>query len=239
MHRRNGVIVLGVALLAAAAAFAPQTGQRAQAATQSVSVGNNFYSQTSITVNVGDTVQWNWPAAPNAVPHSVTSDSGTLLNSPVQATGTYSKAFDTPGTYTYHCEVHPAEMTGAVIVQAAPATATSTVVDPTDTPAATNTVSATSTGTATPAVTASSTPPPTVVPATPGLISGLTATATPSGGAAAGGTLPRTGDGAETAGGGAVRWAAVLLAAVGIVALGGAFVSRKRAWMRVCAWRRC
>jgi plastocyanin len=201
-----------------------QPGSPAHAATHTVAVGNNFFNSASITVDVGDTVEWDWPAAPNAIPHSVTSDSGTLLSSPVQATGTYSKTFDTPGTYTYHCEVHPTEMTGTVIVQAAQAQPTSTTAAATETPAATRTPVA---ATRTPTAAATATSAPAATATTPSLIAPA-ATATPAGAAGPGQALPSTGDGGTTGGGG-LPWAGVLLGlAAVVVVLGGAAAVRRR-----------
>ncbi len=49
--------------------------------------------------------------------HTVTGDNGgDPGNSPnIPSGGTFSYLFDTPGTYTYHCSIHPS-MTGTVIV---------------------------------------------------------------------------------------------------------------------------
>lgn len=220
MHGRNGFIALAVALLATAAALALQPGRTAQAATHTVTVGNNFYDPTSINVNVGDTVEWDWPAAPNDTPHTVTSDSGTLLHSPTQMTGTYSVTFDSPGTFAYHCEIHGSAMSGTVVVQAAAPSPTNTAVNPTDTPEATKTASATATpaAAATRTVAATPTQPSVIAPAP---------SPTTGGGAAPAATLPRTGDGA--AAGGSVPWPGVLLVAAAAIALCGAVAVKKRA----------
>ena len=70
-----------------------------------------FFDPDSITVNVGDTVTWE---NKDYVPHTVTGagwDSGYL-----SLGQTYSRKFDTAGTYNYHCPLHPS-MTGTVIVK--------------------------------------------------------------------------------------------------------------------------
>ena len=57
------------------------------------------------------------------LPHTVTSDPGaarTFDSGILRTGGTYSLTFDTPGSFAYHCDVHP-EMTGAVVVEAAAA----------------------------------------------------------------------------------------------------------------------
>ncbi len=228
MIRRRTWFAGGAMLLAAAAgilAAAPSTPTHA--ATQTVAVGNNIYDPASINVDVGDTVQWDWPAAPNQIPHSVTSDTGSEMQSATQATGTYSKTFDTPGTYAYHCVVHPDEMTGSVTVQAtstATATATATATKTSASPSATRTSTPAPTSTPVPIATltavATTTAPP--QPSAPVLI----APPPPSGGAAGAGALPRAGDGGS---GGAAPWrsAAVALATIGIIALTTALVVRR------------
>ena len=51
----------------------------------------------------------------STVQHTTTSDTG-LWDVPLNPTVTYIRTFITPGTFTYHCNIHPA-MTGTVIVQ--------------------------------------------------------------------------------------------------------------------------
>jgi plastocyanin len=112
------------------------------AKTVMVAVGPNnslsFVPQT-VTINVGDTVQWNWSST--SVPHTVTSGtvptadgkfcslpsgsavSATTCNSSAYAQtapATYSHTFTTAGMYPYFCEVHGTAMTGMVVVNAAP-----------------------------------------------------------------------------------------------------------------------
>lgn len=76
---------------------------------------NNFaFSPQSATISAGDTVTWR---NDQNVGHTVTSNSGGELNSPVLGQGqTYVHVFNSVGTYAYHCTPHPT-MTGSVIVQ--------------------------------------------------------------------------------------------------------------------------
>ena len=60
----------------------------------------------------GAKVTWTWTGA---ALHSVTFDDG--ATSTTQATGSYSRTFDTAGTYGYHCKVHGTSMSGTVTVQ--------------------------------------------------------------------------------------------------------------------------
>jgi plastocyanin len=86
--------------------------------TAAVSVTNNSFSPSAITVAAGTTVVWTWSAA--AIQHNV-APVGTVptrSGSPVNGPATYQFRFDTPGTYSYFCEVHGGlGMTGTVTVQ--------------------------------------------------------------------------------------------------------------------------
>ena len=82
--------------------------------TYNVSIRNFIYTPTLLTINAGETVIWkNW----DVVEHTVTSDTGSELDSPVLTEGdTYSHTFNTPGTYPYHCTPNP-WMIGKVTVK--------------------------------------------------------------------------------------------------------------------------
>src|SRR5882762_8290554 len=91
------------------AAAAPPT-------TASVSVADFSFSPTAVVIQTGGTVTWTWGGA---APHNVTYDGGpTPLppNSGTQATGTHQNTITAVGRYTYHCTVHPTQMTGSVTV---------------------------------------------------------------------------------------------------------------------------
>ena len=80
--------------------------------TNAVGVVDDSYTPGSATVAPGATVQWAWRGR-NL--HSVTFDDG--VASTVQASGTYSRTFQAPGTYNYHCAVHGLAMSGTVTVR--------------------------------------------------------------------------------------------------------------------------
>lgn len=72
---------------------------------QSVSIKNFAYSPASMTVPVGTTVTWT---NNDSVAHTVTSDSGKILDSgTIQPGQTFSFTFTKAGTYAYHCAIHP------------------------------------------------------------------------------------------------------------------------------------
>ena len=94
------------------AAPAPSSSAPASGAA-SVSIANFAYAPATITVKVGTTVTWT---NEDSAPHTVTPDSGSGFGSGMMQKGdTYSHAFTTAGTFTYHCTVHP-YMHGTVIV---------------------------------------------------------------------------------------------------------------------------
>lgn len=72
------------------------------------------FSPSTHTVSTGTTVTWR---DGSNISHTVTSDAGApeAFNSSVAAGGTFSRQFNTAGTYGYHCEVH-AGMTGTLTV---------------------------------------------------------------------------------------------------------------------------
>jgi len=88
-----------------------------EAATTPVSIGDNVFTPSSVTINVNDTVQWSWIGANQ---HSSTGN-GTpaLWDSGIHGNGsTFSFTFASAGSFPYHCNVH-ALQTGTVTVQAA------------------------------------------------------------------------------------------------------------------------
>lgn len=87
--------------------------QSAQA-TNSVTIQNFAFSPPSITVKAGTTVTWT---NKDSVAHTVTETDGQTgpSSSDVNPNGTYTFTFSKPGTYHYHCSIHP-EMVGTVTV---------------------------------------------------------------------------------------------------------------------------
>ena len=74
------------------------------------------FTPNSLTVNHGDNVTFAF----GSVPHNVTfdnRDANTPADIPgVNASVTVQRVFSAPGTYRYHCTIHPV-MRGTVVVQ--------------------------------------------------------------------------------------------------------------------------
>ncbi|GEM_PF-1739443 len=106
-----------LALLVSSAAGPPRT-VRAQDAIV-VAMINNQYAPGTITIAAGSTVTWVNNEDPNASDnvHDVIADDYTSWSSDYINPGeTYSREFDTPGTYTYLCDLHT-NMQGTIVVQ--------------------------------------------------------------------------------------------------------------------------
>ena len=115
--KRASLVFAGVLLAVAVLALAggpPPT----EAATQAVSMGDNFFGPDALTVAVGDTVTWS---NDGAVPHTATAQ-GAFDTDILMSGESFSYTFSSAGTFDYICLVHPGVMTGSIVVQeAAPA----------------------------------------------------------------------------------------------------------------------
>jgi plastocyanin len=84
-------------------------------ASPEVVIENFAFNPGVLTVAAGTVVTW---VNEDAAPHTVTSDDMMSFASELIETGeTFAVEFDFPGTYPYHCSVHPM-MTGQVVVLA-------------------------------------------------------------------------------------------------------------------------
>ena len=98
------------------------------AVTHTVNSGSYYYSPSSLTVNVNDTVIWVNDGGYHNVNFDINTITGTSFNNPVSFTSTptngaaiYTYVFTVPGTYNYDCSVgsHAASgMVGSVQVNA-------------------------------------------------------------------------------------------------------------------------
>lgn len=90
------------------------TSNTSTAASVSVDIRNFSFSPATLTIKSGTKVTW---VNNDTVAHTITSDSGNLLNSPVLSPGqSFDFTFTTVGSISYHCAIHPS-MKGTIIVE--------------------------------------------------------------------------------------------------------------------------
>ena len=93
--------------------------------TNTVVIAEQSFNPGVVSVPAGTTVTWEWKACTDdgyggyggCVSHNVTFDDGSSIASSTQSTGTFSRTFNTVGTYKYHCAIHGAGMSGQVTVK--------------------------------------------------------------------------------------------------------------------------
>jgi plastocyanin len=71
------------------------------------------FSQATLTVPVGTTVTW---VNQDEDAHTVTADNGGFASAGLDRGEQFSYRFTTPGTYAYHCALHP-HMTARIVVK--------------------------------------------------------------------------------------------------------------------------
>jgi hypothetical protein len=87
-----------------------------------VSIIDFAFSPSTLTIAPGNTVTWT---NHGATAHTVTADAGAFGSAALLPGQTFSFTFSTPGTFSYHCSIHPF-MTASVVVQTAATTAAPT-----------------------------------------------------------------------------------------------------------------
>jgi plastocyanin len=88
-------------------------GSTSPVVTNAVSVSDNIFAPINAQVSVGATVTWTWSSGASA--HNVTFSDG-QTSGDKSGGGTFSRTFNTAGTFNYHCTIHPG-MDGSIIVQ--------------------------------------------------------------------------------------------------------------------------
>lgn len=114
------LLVLGPTLLS----VTPATAAKSKAK-KTVTVGDNFYKKSKITVLVGDKVTWNFIGRGI---HDVVVEKGPAkFESKKRSYGyKFSKVLKKPGVYQIVCTLHPS-MTMKLTVKAPPASTTTTL----------------------------------------------------------------------------------------------------------------
>ena len=121
--------------------FACLGNEGLQATTFSVDVapgGEPVFSPASVSIQVGDTVEWTWKGDDHSVTSGTPGFPSGLFDSGINDSGhTFSYTFSDPGTFAYYCVPHGecCNMVGSVTVAAATPTPTpSPTPTPTPTP---------------------------------------------------------------------------------------------------------
>jgi plastocyanin len=82
----------------------------------SATIHSFTFSPNPLTVAPGSTVTWT---NLDGVSHTITADDGSWGSGTLGQGATYSHIFTSPGSYTYHCAIHPF-MKGTVMVTPLP-----------------------------------------------------------------------------------------------------------------------
>jgi plastocyanin len=93
---------------------APAAGGSAPSAGGStVEIKDFTFAPAKLTVSAGTSVSWKFD---DSTQHTVTADDNSFTSAAMGDGQTYMHTFDTKGTLTYHCSIHPF-MKGSVVVQ--------------------------------------------------------------------------------------------------------------------------
>lgn len=110
------VLTLTILTLAAVACTTtdgePSDSNTSNSSAADVTIDNFAFGPSTLEVATGTEVTWT---NKQGSPHTITADDGSFTSDNVPQDGTFSFTFLTPGTYAYHCEIHP-NMTGTITV---------------------------------------------------------------------------------------------------------------------------
>lgn len=112
------VSALAAVAVAVATLVLPAGCSHSRAATVSVDIigehsRGGAYRPETLTVFAGTTVTWT---EHDTRLHTVTADDNSFGSAFLTDNEAYTVRFNTPGTYAYHCAIHPL-MTGTVVVR--------------------------------------------------------------------------------------------------------------------------
>ncbi|HLH21303.1 MAG TPA: cupredoxin family copper-binding protein [Chloroflexota bacterium] len=101
--------------MSALASVAPPAAGSADTVSDSplIDIQSFQFSTPTLTVPAGTTVTWT---NHDVEPHTVTADDRSFGSRGLDTNETFAFTFDTPGTYAYHCALHP-QMRGQIVVQ--------------------------------------------------------------------------------------------------------------------------
>lgn len=84
----------------------------APVAKNTIAIQNFAFSPATITLKAGDSITWT---NQDAAPHTATADDGSFDTGSLANGQSKSITFSKPGTFTYHCSVHP-NMKATIVV---------------------------------------------------------------------------------------------------------------------------
>jgi hypothetical protein len=108
--KRNGLIFLSMLLIASINLGI--CADISQPGAITVDIKGFSFQPNSITVQVGTSVTW---VNHDSVDHTITLDDGKFDSGNMKSGSEFKFAFSQPGTYSYHCAIHPS-MIGVVTV---------------------------------------------------------------------------------------------------------------------------
>jgi plastocyanin len=117
--RKALIALTGAAAVAAAPALAVAASPKGK--TRTVSVNDNYYGPSKLTVHVGDTVKWKW-SEDATDEHDVdltTRPKGVkaFQSDPLTSGETFKRKLTKPGKYKVICSFHEEEMTMTITVK--------------------------------------------------------------------------------------------------------------------------
>ena len=92
---------------------ASATGKNSVNLAKIILIENYSFSPAEIRIGKGTEVIWK---NSDGVEHTVSATDGSFESGTLGPKDEYKKRFDTPGTYSYHCEMHPS-MAGSIVVE--------------------------------------------------------------------------------------------------------------------------
>jgi plastocyanin len=121
---RKTTVVMVMGAAAFAAAPATLAGATTKGKTRKVSVNDNYYGPSKLTVHVGDSVDWVWSDDTTNV-HDVELQSAPkgvkkFHSDPLAAGESFKRALTKPGTYKIICTFHEEEMKMTITVKKKP-----------------------------------------------------------------------------------------------------------------------
>ncbi len=119
---KGTIALMGAAAFAAAPALA--VGATSKGKTRKVTVNDNYYGPSKLTVHVGDTVDWHWTDEVTDV-HDVKLNSAPkgvkkFASDPLASGDDFKRKLTKAGTYKIICTFHEEEMKMTITVKKKP-----------------------------------------------------------------------------------------------------------------------